>query len=270
LSDPFDSAWMKWHWATEKATALLNEVNAFMITMQGQPVGSMSTDYDAKRHAFVVRVYDLPPFPPSWMLKLGDIAHNFRSSLDHLAWTLVEAGKRPPDTLTEKQQRQVAFPIAKDAREFSKNVDRNLPGVRRADLAILRRYQPYCRGPSKARFQCLTILAWMNNIDKHRDLQPVHSLPTGGTSKVLQMSDCERTTRTTRARSYPLQDGAEVCTIPVRKTGPNPELDVEVQLTTQPSLDNRVPVGVWLTNTFVWINSLLADFAQPPAVLPSP
>ena len=65
--------------------------------------------------------------------------------MDHLAWTLVNRGKTPASTLSPGAQKRIYFPIYEDRIKFNKAIPAKLPGVRRADLTVVRRYQPYQR-----------------------------------------------------------------------------------------------------------------------------
>jgi hypothetical protein len=202
--------------------------------------------------------------PPDWSLRLGDIANNFRASLDHLAWTITERGATPPATLSEGGQKGVGFPIAPNNSTFNRVIRTRLPGVRRADIAKVRRFQPYVRGQRKRPFQCLSILAWFNNLDKHRTIQPVRGLPTEGAYEIANVKDCIVHSERIRAYSEPLEVDAEVGLVRVKKTGPDPDMDVKLDLTGQITLDNRVTVADWLNQTRRWIFALLQSFDDPP------
>lgn len=257
----FDSAWLKWAWAVSHTVALENEIA--LLYPDGQPPLTTKTEYHPKRHAFAVVVETIPLLPPDWGLRLGDIAFNYRSALDHLAWAVVSQGKKPPAILGEKKSRGIVFPVSDDNRAFNARVPDCLPGVKRTDIAVVRRFQPYSRGQRRVPLHPLSILARLNNHDKHRQIQPVLALPMVGDFKLAQSRDCDFG-KARRSRREALDVGAEVGIIPVRKTGAQPELEVEVRLTAQICLDNRVPITQWLTKTKELVGRLLLAFANPP------
>jgi hypothetical protein len=81
--DPlFDSAWLKWSRAAHHARILREQVNEAAI----DPLVSVHTEYDARRHGFGVYASEVRHVPAQWGLLLGDVANNYRCALDHLAW----------------------------------------------------------------------------------------------------------------------------------------------------------------------------------------
>ena len=71
--------------------------------------------------------------------------------------------------------------------------------------------------------------------------------------------------RRTKACTKPLHEGAEVCTIRVRKTGPQPEKTVQMQFSMQVFLGDRTAIVVWLDNARAWIGALLSEFSERPS-----
>jgi hypothetical protein len=224
----------------------------------------------------------IPDLPWTWGLYLGDIASNFRACLDHVAWAIVSRGSRPPSTLSDRQQKQVYFPIARDpanlrdllkqdptGRRPRKGNDLGyLPGARLPDLAIVRRYQPYhVRRRRDVPFQCLSVLADINNRDKHREVQPTLTFPTAGQCEIDHVSDCVVTDRRTRARTQPMQLNTEIRTIRVRKTGPRPLMQARAAFATKVGLSNSTPIIEWADTTTNWIGALLKEFSDAPPYL---
>lgn len=272
MDGPFDSAWLKWAWACSQAEMLYAEIEAFGLNADSHPIVFTRTEYHPRRHGFAMIVDPLTDLPVTWPLRLGDIAFNFRSALDHLAWAVVGRGRTPPHQLTEYQQRSVVFPIEPNRQAFAKNVTRKLPGARRADIAIVRRYQPYLRGPSRASWQCLSILQTINNRDKHQEIRPVLRAPSVLAYTVTSAQDCKVSNVHRVGRAATMEVGTELGLIPVKRTGPNPELKVNVTVSALVCLENRVTVDQWIQNTRAWIADLLNQFSGPPpsvvAVLP--
>lgn len=103
------------------------------------------------------------PLPPSLPVRVGEIAHNLRSALDHLIWCeAVEVLRREP---TDEEARKIAFPIWRTRIDFKKSQVQRY--VSPDAWTIIERYQPYDRGKPK-RSKALGLLHWINRIDKHR------------------------------------------------------------------------------------------------------
>lgn len=95
---------------------------------------------------------------PSWPSIVGDVVHNLRSALDHVAYALVKAGPNPPT-------RQTMFPVTRSAADFARVTRTSLSGLSSTALAAVERRQPYHEG-------CLELAAihGLDVIDKHREL----------------------------------------------------------------------------------------------------
>lgn len=165
--DPLESAWKKYNWASnhmkavDAATSRSLDPNLHAITLNAQ------VEQDGTKLVAVIRIATLPPLRADLGLAVGDVIHNLRSALDHVAWALVQEvgrGKR----LTDWQKRKVQFPMISKASDWSK-VDKWLPGVPDDYRRIIRRYQPYRRGDHPKAIRWLNKLS---NMDKHRVLIP--------------------------------------------------------------------------------------------------
>jgi hypothetical protein len=257
----FDSAWRKWHWAAVHAATYEAEVAAFGSDAVRQPTIKCRAEYVARRHGFAVIVDEVTPMPTTLSLRLGDIAHNYRSALDHLAWSLVARGAKR-GALTEAQERRVAFPISRSRADFNQQVARCLPGVPRHEIAVVRRYQVFQRGKTLAPLHALTILAKLSNDDKHRQIQPVPVSPTRGGYKITDIQDCEVTRSPNYGVAKPLEVGTELWLIGVRRTGAQPQLSVEVVYDAQPRLGATTVIN-WLDEAKATIRRLLCEFGPP-------
>lgn len=262
----FEGAWLKWAWAKAHAHTLQANINAFgRDPKTGLTLG---TYYDAKRHRIEIIVVELDDLPIAWSVVIGDIAHNYRSCLDQIAWALVTRGHTPPDALTYDAQGKVGFPIYRARKRFNKALARQLPGVRRADVATVRSYQPYHEGKRKSARHALAVLRKLSNDDKHRTIQTALVVPQSSTYVVHDPTDC---TITRIPESFvlwePLQVGTKLAPIYVRKTGPNPNVKVGGNLAIQPGLPQGVVLGEWLEVTDVLISRLLKSLSDPPTEL---
>jgi hypothetical protein len=257
----FDSAWHKWHWAGVHAAAYEAEVAALSRDTVRPPIIKCRAEYLARRHGFAVIVDEVTPVPTTLSLRLGDIAHNYRSALDHLAWSLVARGASG-GALTEAQERQVSFPIAANRADFNQRVGRCLPGVPTREIAVIRRYQAFQRGRTLTPLHALTILAKLSNDDKHRQIQPVPVSPTRGWYKITDVKDCEVTRDPKYGVAKPLEVGTELSLIGVRRTGAAPQLSVEVVYDAQPRLGATTVID-WLVEAQTTIGRLLREFGAP-------
>lgn len=269
--DGFLDPWLKWGWATRRAAELKSDLDTWSADGTRQEPISHQAEYDARRHCIIWWITESSGYPDRFGLQLGEVVHGYRSCLDHLAWALVKRGteaSRPDSELTS-----VYYPLATNAAEFTRQIAANnrspgkLPGVRRADLAIIRRYQPYSGGQRKRRWHCFTALHGMSNKDKHQTIQPVMPIPTGGAFDFSNPRDCEITRRIEKGRAVPLAVGTELTRVYVRKTGPRPRLELDYLVATKPTIPNGIGLYDWLDTTSRHIFELLNEFSGlPPQV----
>src|SRR5512146_1009417 len=260
----FDSAWLKWAQAIVHAEALQADIEARRSNGAAYPVLAFRTEYQPKRHGFAVIIEDVASIPVRWRLLLGDIANNYRASLDHLAWALVSRGRTPPGELSGRQEKAVYFPIFKDRAEFNGRLGEMLPGVRRADIAKVRRCQPYHKGASVRPRHALSLLAGINRGDKHRAIQPLWAVSVETVIKVTEMRDCSLSNRPPRIYVGPLNQGAELAFLHARKGGEDPELKVSLDLTAEPTLDGLIGVKEWNAVCGGLIQGFLLELSVPP------
>lgn len=223
----FDGAWLKWARGVVHAQALDNEIGVHMRDLQANQPFSTRTEYGANYRCVRLIIDEIDPWPQRFELLVGDTASNFRMALDHIAWAIVTT--RPKRPLRPGEDERIYFPLATSPEKFREHffVKNFLP---RADRAIIRRYQPYANGRRSIPIHCLTSLPVLNREDKHRVVQPVWTWPTKGTFYAGAPVDCEISRIPTRAKGIVLQPGAEIQRVYVRRTGPNPNLDMKVEL----------------------------------------
>ena len=107
---------------------------------------------------------ETPNVPAEWLVILGEIFYNLRSSLDHLVWQLVLANGKPP-------VRSNQFPIATNEKDWQHAKKVSLRGVSERHKDMIHRLQPYTGGISfPFNVDMLTSLNKLCNIDKHRQL----------------------------------------------------------------------------------------------------
>lgn len=265
MGGSFDSAWLKWAWAVVDAQALQEDVHAFAADTNTQATANVKQYYDPKRHAVVLAVATLAhPFPDRWGVRLGDVIQNYRSCLDHLAWALVKRGRTP--ALAEAQEAWVYFPITTERGAFNASLKGRrpkLPGVRRADVAIVRRYQPYRHGKRNRERHVLYVLDHLSRLDKHRTIQPVVGTPDSAHYSLKAAYDCDVIRIRRSSRREPVQEGTEIGVFYVRKTGPNPKIEVDGDLPLYPAVNATLRLETWLDRTMRTTFQILNQFAPP-------
>ena len=117
-------------------------------------------------------VDSLPSLSLECGIHLGEIVHNFRSALDHLAWAVVGPANRKG--LTDRQLRDIEFPLAQSRARFKSTATRCLPGLTDKERAFFETYQPYKRS---AIGRAMRLLQVLSNLDKHRVVLPTLALP---------------------------------------------------------------------------------------------
>lgn len=259
MSGGFDGAWWKWAWAAVHADSLYEEISSFVADDGPEPLQQVRADYRPDEQAFDLVITEMTPLPDEWGLRLGDIAHNYRSALDHVAWAAVA---RSGVALDPKRERAVAFPVCETEAHFEQRHPSCLPGVTGADLALIRQAQPFHEDEPQQ--HALVLLQEFNNMDKHRSLHPSRLWPTGGAAKLSRVQDCEVLEASERPKGRLLEVGAPFHRLPVRVTGPNPRLQVEMRFVCEVNVLQRTSVQEWLAHTRGWIDGLLRRIAPAP------
>lgn len=176
-NDLLASSWAKFHWA-EKHLASLDATLQRSFDPKTHPV-SVKADIEISGDTAVavVRVASVYLVGTDCGLALGDALQNFRAALDHLAWDLVRVGATP----NPNSPHRIYFPMVRNFGEWTSRVDALLPGVPEEQRAVIRRYQPYRRGPGP---KSIRLLRNLSDHDKHRVTVPV----TRNTLRSLNLS----------------------------------------------------------------------------------
>jgi hypothetical protein len=170
MSDHLQGCWEK----RDRAEEVLEALNREAETGAKDPANVLSlfTQIDAKGthyNLIVVEVWKAPVL--RWGVMIGEIVHNLRSALDHLAYQLVLTGECG-QTLPRQRWRNIYFPICDRKSDFRGQLAEKLPGVGLRQLALIEREQPYKtyyvidRSP-------LRRLRILSNTDKHRVVTPL-------------------------------------------------------------------------------------------------
>jgi hypothetical protein len=157
-NDVFSSARSKLKWADEHF-AKLNETlkafysSAYQVMVQDDPkTGRRTYDMVIKRE-----------LPDSVPFLIGDVVHNLRSALDHVAYEIVKRSGRPPS-------QGLVFPIKDTRKEVIDAIKSEIQVAAGSELVtlIVDRIQPHEGGNGHA----LWVLHRLDCIDKHRELLP--------------------------------------------------------------------------------------------------
>ena len=113
---------------------------------------------------FHLRESDPGYVPMDFPIRVGEIAYNLRSALDHLVYALVLDNGGTPS-------RQHEFPIFEDEERYREAVPARLSGVAQDRLDLIEAFQPF-----RSRMgHHLLMLRLICNIDKHRHLNVVNT-----------------------------------------------------------------------------------------------
>jgi hypothetical protein len=145
-------------WRIERADkhlATLNgERDAFLDEKNCRIIGHFDRDTSEYVFRFAGKLPD-----PRLGLLVGEFAHHLRSALDNLLWQLVLLRGGSPTTKTQ-------FPIYESRERYQASLWM-LRGVSADDRAAIEAVQPFQLG-DRAADSYPSLLAWLNNVDKHR------------------------------------------------------------------------------------------------------
>ncbi|MDQ6909732.1 MAG: hypothetical protein M3Z84_02950 [Actinomycetota bacterium] len=202
------------------------------------------------------------PLPLHFPVRVGEIAHDLRSALDHLVWR--EAFEILGHEPTGKQAREIAFPIWRTRAGFKESKVKRY--VSPDAWTIIERYQPYDRGKPK-RSKALGLLHWINRIDKHRLLHGGYAFL--GYFNPLQLVDFNREASLIEAPVWgnilgrPLKRETKIAWLRFDPNGPEPTVRVKrtpalsVSYGDAPGYLGRVEIG----ETVRKVGEIVNDFA---------
>lgn len=249
MSHPLDGCAAKITRAHQSISELNAEIDSYLIS---HPYAVTRED-DPQVGEIVWRARIVRPHPPEWSARIGEIIHDLRSSLDHLAWQLVIANGESPDTKTE-------FPVFWDSAKYKTDSPRKVRGMSKAAKVEIERLQPY-HAAHRFEDHILYIVHQLNLTDKHRLLTVVGSsyrpqrFQVGGAAGTGTVHGV-----TANGRPVPFENGAEIMTFKYGAGNPPPnEMGVEADLTftvafdwTGPGKGQPVISLVTTLSTAVW------------------
>jgi hypothetical protein len=167
------------------------------------------------------------PVDPRFGVRIGEIAHDLRSALDHLVWCEATEflGREP--TEDEARKYHIAFPVTHTRVLFKKSQIKRY--VSKDAWTVIERHQPYVRGKQK-RSRALALLQWVNRIDKHRILH--WGTVSVGFFNPLWLIDFDPTARLLTATvevplGRPLKHETQVACYVFATDGPEPKMRME-------------------------------------------
>lgn len=179
-------------------------------------------------------------------LVVGELAHHLRAALDNLVWQLVLLRGGSPTRRTE-------FPIYERRERYQRQRRRALRGVSADDRALIESVQPYHFG-ERAPDSYLALLAWLNNVDKHRFLHIGGVIPRTLPIKVsygaegegaglfpwqpIAVNDVGKVLYVHYVPTITSDDPAELARVGIETTGPDPQMKVQSQATVEISLSD--------------------------------
>lgn len=146
--------------ADEHVRNLTSEIMAFWNTPNRYAIAPQR-DPETGDEVFYLNGNDLRP-PPRWGVIVGDVFHNLRSALDHLAWQLVLANGG-------KVGRHIQFPIFEEphtVKEYEAKAAGMIKGSSDSAMRLVKGMHAYKGGKCPA----LCLVHALNNVDKHRAL----------------------------------------------------------------------------------------------------
>jgi hypothetical protein len=202
---------------------------------------STRREYDAEAEDVLFIAERMTEVGDDWGLIIGDAVHNLRCALDHLWWQLAidHLGRRP----TDDEAREIMFPILTFLTPEQFRRHRFLKHVCPEAAEKAERFQRYDAEEDQALL--LTVLAELSNHDKHREIRPTFFTHTNTSLAVNPaaevMIDCEIPSEVVDGQELFASTmiwldgrpevGDVVAGLHVKPTGPNPDIEIEPEIT---------------------------------------
>jgi len=257
------SCYLKLRRVEHHANVLQNALDKFL----GNNPYAIICERDPKVDEYILctKVREEPP--PEGSPIVGDIVHNWRSALDHLAYQLVIRNGKTPSIRTQ-------FPIfskspfdtslyfkTKDAKDALARWNRQVDGMHPNDVEVIKKLQPYNAGQG-ADTHPLFALSQLSNWDKHREYQLTGQTLQGTAFKVREWRNCEWWTLYERPIGT-FEDGTVVARYAFTATGPNPKLDVQIKVFFDIAFGKGSPLeGLGVKRTLLSIGPYVSDVIE--------
>lgn len=156
MPEPLANARLK----IERAKEHIEQFKSMLKAWNNSRPYVIGTKIDTQAGQHVYYIEKAESLSPGFSAVAGDVIHNLRSALDHIAYEMCTgSGQTPPKPW------EIEFPIADDAAKFPSLRDRKVKGARPDAIKVLDAVKPY-KGGNDALWR----LHKLDNIDKHRAL----------------------------------------------------------------------------------------------------
>lgn len=207
-----------------RAEELWDELGVSLVEFLDPRPFQTEGSFDAGPSEWVVyfRVNEEPPL--RWGILIGDVVHNLRSALDHLAWQLVLLNGGEPSWRTQ-------FPIYNDEEGFrrAQGGQSQISGMSDEDQQLVEELQPFQHPAGEEKPHHLVVLQSLSNVDKHRVVHTTLVQTAGSQFRIHGLEDVSGIAGIA-PQFGPLVDGAELARIGVVADGPEPRLTVDAEL----------------------------------------
>jgi len=207
-------------------THLQNLVRDSATWMANAGAGSIRVEKvrDAEPGIFHFVAKDVPATDPlRWGLYFGDMLHNLRGALDHLAYALADK-----DSPGRGEDRATQFIIVPDQAAFGK-ASLHLGYLSKHHQDMIEKEQPYAQQPADVAIHPLSMLERLSNVDKHRISHVVSfgsDLFSFNVPSPFQLMNATITGQV--IYENPLEEDARLMTVTIAKQGPSgPDPDVD-------------------------------------------
>lgn len=218
LTHPLDGARAK----LQRCEDVIEQLNAAVVAYLNESPYEVIGEFQPERSEYVLRGRVTKAVPLAIGVIAGEVCHNMRSALDHLAWQLALLTTPAPSRSTQ-------FPIALTEEEFRSKIGQMM--IR--DLSIAHRtaieaLQPYHGGDADA----LRDLRILSNTDKHRVINATigRRVPYMEMQAELIMVRDVAVIRDVVLMSDGPVDNAELARMTVEVVGPEPKVKMEGQI----------------------------------------
>jgi len=161
----------------ERAEKHLNELEAAVLSLGEATFKLVSLDSQPETGNPFMNFRPLNVYPADIPASTGDVVHNLRSALDHLAFHLVMVGVSFGETPPKKWE-DVQFPVMYSLESYEARKRRHIQGARREAIEAIDALKPY-KGGNEA----LWLLRRLDNTDKHSFILPIgEDVIVGGVS----------------------------------------------------------------------------------------
>ena len=197
--------------AQQQLTCLEGDITRYGQFVEGQICHEV--DVAAGRQTWVYRGEN--DVPVEFSVRVGEVIHNLRSSLDHLITQLVLENGQQPTTRN-------AFPIFRSKEQYEKDAKRMLQGLHEAARTRIESLQPF----KKHGFigSQLWMLHCLSNVDKHLCLNMTSTYMRGPQVEIEEtQGPVNRAPLKGNGRSGVLQTNSEILVVD------NPHVDLAVR-----------------------------------------